>query len=58
MERAEAKLGDKDPVIIETGHYAKLSDGAVVVRQGDTAVLVTAVMSENPIQNIDFVPLR
>ncbi|MDT7871599.1 MAG: polyribonucleotide nucleotidyltransferase [Thermocrinis sp.] len=57
MERVEAKLGDKDPIIIETGHYAKLSDGAVVVRQGDTAVLVTAVMSENPIQNIDFVPL-
>ncbi|WP_299198515.1 polyribonucleotide nucleotidyltransferase [Thermocrinis sp.] len=57
MERIEAKLGDKDPIIIETGHYAKLSDGAVVVRQGDTAVLVTAVMSENPIQNIDFVPL-
>jgi len=57
MERVEVKLGDKDPIIIETGHYAKLSDGAVVVRQGDTAVLVTAVMSENPIQNIDFVPL-
>jgi polyribonucleotide nucleotidyltransferase len=57
MERIEAKLGGKDPIIIETGHYAKLSDGAVVVRQGDTAVLVTAVMSENPIQNIDFVPL-
>jgi len=57
MERVEAKLGDKDPIIIETGHYAKLSDGAVVVRQGDTAVLITAVMSENPIQNIDFVPL-
>jgi len=57
MERIEAKLGDKDPIIIETGHYAKLSDGAVVVRQGDTAVLVTVVMSENPIQNIDFVPL-
>jgi polyribonucleotide nucleotidyltransferase len=57
MERIEAKLGDKDPIIIETGHYAKLSDGAVVVRQGDTAVLVTAVMSENPVQSIDFVPL-
>ncbi len=57
MERIEVKLGDKDPIIIETGHYAKLSDGAVVVRQGDTAVLVTVVMSENPIQNIDFVPL-
>jgi polyribonucleotide nucleotidyltransferase len=57
MERIEAKLGDKDPIIIETGHYAKLSDGAVVVRQGNTAVLVAVVMSENPIQNIDFVPL-
>jgi polyribonucleotide nucleotidyltransferase len=57
MERIEAKLGDKDLIIIETGHYAKLSDGAVVVRQGDTAVLVAVVMSENPIQNIDFVPL-
>jgi len=57
MERIEAKLGDKDSIIIETGHYAKLSDGAVVVRQGDTAVLVVVVMSENPIQNIDFVPL-
>ena len=57
MERIEAKLGDRDPIIIETGHYAKLSDGAVVVRQGDTAVLVAVVMSENPIQNIDFVPL-
>ncbi|MFZ8863915.1 MAG: polyribonucleotide nucleotidyltransferase [Thermocrinis sp.] len=57
MERVEAKLGDKDPIIIETGHYAKLSDGAVVVRQGDTAVLMAVVMSENPIQNIDFVPL-
>jgi len=57
MERIEAKLGDKDPIIIETGHYAKLSDGAVVVRQGDTAVLVAVVVSENPIQNIDFVPL-
>jgi polyribonucleotide nucleotidyltransferase len=57
MERIEAKLGDKDPIIIETGHYAKLSDGAVVVRQGDTAVLVAVVMSENLIQNIDFVPL-
>ncbi|MFN3599121.1 MAG: polyribonucleotide nucleotidyltransferase [Aquificaceae bacterium] len=56
MERMSAKIGDSE-VIIETGHYAKLSDGAVVVRQGDTAVLVTAVMSEEPISGIDFVPL-
>ena len=57
MEKVEVKVGDKDPIIIETGHYAKLADSAVVVKQGGTAVLVTVVMSENPISNIDFVPL-
>ncbi|ADC89406.1 polyribonucleotide nucleotidyltransferase [Thermocrinis albus DSM 14484] len=57
MIRVEAKVGDSDPIIIETGHYAKQADGAVVVRQGDTAVLVTAVMSEEPQTNVDFVPL-
>ena len=56
MERVSAKLGDS-PIIIETGNYAKLADGAVVVRQGDTAVLVTALMSEEPVEGIDFVPL-
>ncbi|MCX8164232.1 MAG: polyribonucleotide nucleotidyltransferase [Aquificaceae bacterium] len=56
MERVFARLGDSE-ITIETGHYAKLSDSAVVVRQGDTAVLVTVVMSEEPIQGIDFVPL-
>ena len=57
MERVEVKFEDKDPIILETGHYAKLADSAVVVKQGGTSVLVTAVMSENPIPNIDFVPL-
>ena len=57
MERVEVKFEDKDPIILETGHYAKLADSAVVVKQGGTVVLVTAVMSENPIPNIDFVPL-
>jgi len=57
MERVEVKFEDKDPIILEAGHYAKLADSAVVVKQGGTAVLVTAVMSENPIPNIDFVPL-
>ncbi len=56
MERVKAKLGESE-ISIETGLYAKLADGAVVVRQGDTAVLVTAVMSEEPVQGIDFVPL-
>ena len=56
MERVVAKLGESE-ISIETGLYAKLADGAVVVRQGETAVLVTAVMSEEPVQGIDFVPL-
>ncbi len=57
MERAEISINDKDPIIVEFGKYAKLADGSVVVRQGETAVLVTAVMSEEPLSGIDFMPL-
>ncbi len=56
MIKVQADIG-KDPIIIETGRYAKQADGAVVVRQGGTAVLVTAVMSDEPVENVDFVPL-
>lgn len=45
------------PYIIETGYFAKQANGAVIVRQGDTAVLVTAVISEEAIADIDFLPL-
>jgi len=45
------------PYSIETGYFAKQANGAVIVRQGDTAVLVTAVMSEEPQTDIDFLPL-
>jgi polyribonucleotide nucleotidyltransferase len=45
------------PFIIETGYFAKQANGAVIVRQGDTAVLVAAVMSEEPQADIDFLPL-
>ena len=31
------------PIVIETGKLAKLADGAVTVRCGDTVILVTAV---------------
>ncbi len=58
MYREEAKIGNcPEPVIIETGKYAKQADGAVVVKQGGTAVLVTAVMSDEPNTEIDFTPL-
>ena len=32
-----------NPITIETGKLAKLADGAVTVRSGDTIILVTAV---------------
>lgn len=42
---------------IETGRLAKQANGSVLVRYGDTVVLVTATMSRQPRQGIDFFPL-
>jgi polyribonucleotide nucleotidyltransferase len=42
---------------IETGELARQANGAVVVRCGDTMVLVTATMSATPREGIDFFPL-
>ncbi len=42
---------------IETGKIGLLADGAVTVRYGDTMVLGTAVMSNQPREGIDFFPL-
>ena len=41
---------------IESGRYARQADGAVMVRYGDTQVLVTAVMSDG-IRDMGFLPL-
>ncbi|MET0166256.1 MAG: polyribonucleotide nucleotidyltransferase, partial [Vicinamibacterales bacterium] len=41
----------------ETGKYAKQADGSVIVRMGDSVVLVTACASPNPREGIDFLPL-
>ena len=42
---------------IEAGRVARQADGAVLVRYGDTVILVTAVASKQPRQGIDFFPL-
>ena len=42
---------------IETGRVAEQANGAVVLRQGDSVVLSTAVMSKEPREGIDFFPL-
>ncbi len=50
------EVGNK-PMIFQTGKLAKQADGSVLVKQGDTMVLVTAVMSDTPREDIDFCPL-
>jgi polyribonucleotide nucleotidyltransferase len=42
---------------IETGKMAKQADGAVLVRYGDTVVLVTSVVSKEPAEGLDFLPM-
>jgi len=44
-------------ISIETGRVAEQANGAVIIRQGDTVVLSTAVMSKEPREGIDFFPL-
>ena len=44
------------PFKVETGKLAKQTNAAVVMRYGDTTVLVTAAMSD-PREGIDFFPL-
>jgi polyribonucleotide nucleotidyltransferase len=42
---------------IETGRVAEQANGAVILRQGDTVVLSTAVMAKEPREGIDWFPL-
>lgn len=49
-------IGDKN-VIIQTGKLAKSCSGSVTIQCGDTVLLVTANMSEEPRKDIDFFPL-
>src|ERR1700720_1515680 len=42
---------------IETGRVAEQANGAEIIRQGDTVVLSTAMMSKEPREGIDFFPL-
>jgi polyribonucleotide nucleotidyltransferase len=44
-------------IIIETGKLAKLADGAVTVRYGDTLIIVTAVSATKIKDGQDFFPL-
>ena len=56
MHRRELTLG-RQTLSIETGKLAKQADGSVIVRFGDSMVLVTACHASTPRQGIDFLPL-
>jgi polyribonucleotide nucleotidyltransferase len=56
MHTREISLG-RQTITIETGRLAKQADGSVVVRSGDTMVLVTACTAATPREGIDFLPL-
>jgi polyribonucleotide nucleotidyltransferase len=56
MQKWEMILGGR-PLVIEYGKVAKQANAAVLVRYGDTVVLVTAVMAAKPREGIDFFPL-
>jgi len=52
----EAEVDGKT-LTVETGKVARQADGAVVVRHGETMVLVTAVSTNEKREGIDFLPL-
>src|SRR5262249_27542930 len=55
-QKREIQIGSRR-ISIETGKLAKQADGSVLVRSGDTVVLVTACHAANPREGIDFLPL-
>jgi len=56
MHTRELTIG-QNTLRLETGKLAKQAGGAVVVRYGDSVVLVTACRAASPREGIDFLPL-
>ena len=56
MHSTSSTVSGKE-IIFETGRLAKQASGAVLVRCGETVVLVTAVAEKHGREGIDFFPL-
>jgi polyribonucleotide nucleotidyltransferase len=56
LHKVETEIEDKK-ISIEAGVLAKQAGGSIVIRQGDTMVLVTATMAKKGREGIDFFPL-
>ena len=48
---------DSQEIIFETGLLAKQANASIVVQLKGTVVLVTACISEEPAEDVDFFPL-
>src|SRR5262245_46665084 len=57
MHTRNITFGQNKSLSIETGRLAKQADGSVIVRAGDTMVLVTACAAPSAREGIDFLPL-
>jgi polyribonucleotide nucleotidyltransferase len=53
----KAEIENQDPIYIEANKYAHQADSSILISQGDTKVLVTVCVSEEPLCGIDFAPL-
>ena len=56
IHQVSAQVGS-NPIVIETGKLAKLADGAVTVRCGETILMVSAVSATKVKEGQDFFPL-
>src|SRR6476620_2823279 len=56
MHTRELQIG-QNTLRLETGKLAKQAHGSVIVRYGDSVVLVTACRAANAREGIDFLPL-
>lgn len=56
MIKLELDINGKQ-LIVETGLMARQSDGAVVIRYGDTMILATIVADKNAKEGLNFFPL-
>jgi polyribonucleotide nucleotidyltransferase len=54
--REKIKVGERE-LSVEIGRVAKQASGSVVIRYGDTMLLVAAVGADKPREGIDFFPL-
>src|SRR6476659_8626296 len=57
MEKRVSKIIGSCDLTIETGKLAKLADGSVTVRSGETIILVAAVSATTVKEGQDFFPL-